>query len=131
VLPKLFEWPPARSIIHLVDRVSLLLLVGGAVFELVTGVMNIQYFYACRSGFTRRITTYYGACVFIAAFVVHMAFRLRRMVTALRSRACAASCARLAWTPRSTLAGLRPIPKSHVPLSAWYREAPVRPGSRP
>ncbi len=34
VLPKLFEWPPARSITHLVERASLLL-VGGAVFELV------------------------------------------------------------------------------------------------
>ena len=51
VLPKLFEWPPARSITHLVDRVSLLLLVGGAMFELVTGVMNIQYFYAWPFGF--------------------------------------------------------------------------------
>ena len=84
VLPKLFEWPPARSITHLVERCSLLLLVGGAVFELVTGVMNIQYFYAWPFGFYQ--AHYYGAWVFIAAFVVHVAFRLRRMVTALRSR---------------------------------------------
>jgi hypothetical protein len=34
VLPKLFEWPPARSLTQLVERASLLLLVGGAVFEL-------------------------------------------------------------------------------------------------
>jgi hypothetical protein len=33
VLPKLFEWPPVHSITHLVDRVSLLLLVGGAVLS--------------------------------------------------------------------------------------------------
>lgn len=84
VLPKLFEWPPARSLTHLVERASLLLLVGGAVFELVTGVMNIQYFYAWPFGFYR--AHYYGAWVFIAAFVVHVAFRLRLMVTALRSR---------------------------------------------
>ncbi|MCA1822271.1 MAG: hypothetical protein LC644_11160, partial [Pseudonocardia sp.] len=84
VLPKLFEWPPARSITHLVDRVSLLLLIGGAVFELVTGAMNIEYFYAWPFGFYQ--AHYYGAWVFIAAFVVHVAFRLRRMVTALRSR---------------------------------------------
>jgi DMSO/TMAO reductase YedYZ molybdopterin-dependent catalytic subunit len=67
-----------------VERASLLLLVGGAVFELVTGVMNIQYFYAWPFGFYQ--AHYYGAWVFIAAFLVHVAFRLRRMVTALRSR---------------------------------------------
>ena len=84
VLPKLFEWPPARSLTHLVERASLLLLVGGAAFELVTGVMNIQYFYAWPFGFYQ--AHYYGAWVFIAAFLVHVAFRLRRLVTALRSR---------------------------------------------
>ncbi len=84
VLPKLFEWPPVRSLTHLVERASLLLLVGGAVFELVTGVMNIQYFYALPSGFYR--AHYYGAWVFMAAFVVHVAFRLPRMRTALRAR---------------------------------------------
>ncbi|MGH3752419.1 MAG: molybdopterin-dependent oxidoreductase [Pseudonocardiaceae bacterium] len=84
VLPKLFEWPPARSITHLVERASLLLLVGGAVFELVTGVMNIQYFYAFPVGFYQ--LHYYGAWVFMSAFVVHVGMRLPRMVRALRSR---------------------------------------------
>jgi DMSO/TMAO reductase YedYZ molybdopterin-dependent catalytic subunit len=84
VLPKLFEWPPARSVTQLVERASLLLLVGGAVFELVTGVMNIQYFYAWPFGFYQ--AHYYGAWVFIAAFVVHVVFRLRTMVSALRGR---------------------------------------------
>ncbi|MGQ0718435.1 MAG: molybdopterin-dependent oxidoreductase [Pseudonocardiales bacterium] len=84
VLPKLFEWPPARSITHLLERASLLLLVGGAVFELVTGVMNIQYFYAFPVSFYQ--AHYYGAWVFMSAFVVHVGLRLRRMVSALRSR---------------------------------------------
>ncbi|HEX2301897.1 MAG TPA: molybdopterin-dependent oxidoreductase [Pseudonocardiaceae bacterium] len=84
VLPKLFEWPPARSVVHALDRLSLLLLVGGAIFQLVTGVMNIQYFYAWPFSFYR--AHYYGAWVFMAAFVAHTAFRLPRMVTALRSR---------------------------------------------
>lgn len=84
VLPKLFEWPPARSLTHAVERVSLLLLVGGAMFELVTGVMNIQYYYAWPFSFYQ--AHYYGAWVFMAAFVVHVALRLGRMRTALRSR---------------------------------------------
>ena len=84
VLPKLFDWPPVRSVTHLVERVSLLLLVGGAVFELVTGVMNIQYFYAWPFSFYQ--AHYYGAWVFMSAFVVHVALRMRRMGTALRAR---------------------------------------------
>jgi hypothetical protein len=44
------------------------------VFKPVTGVMNIQYFYAWPFRLYRAHC--YGAGVFIAAFVVHMAFRL-------------------------------------------------------
>ncbi|MGH3796443.1 MAG: molybdopterin-dependent oxidoreductase [Pseudonocardiaceae bacterium] len=84
VLPTLFEWPPARSLVHVAERLSLLLLVGGAMFELVTGVMNIQYFYAWPFSFYQ--AHFYGAWVFMAALVVHTAFRMRSMITALRSR---------------------------------------------
>ena len=101
VLPKLFEWPPARSLTQFVERGSLLLLVGGAVFELVTGVMNIQYYYAWPFGFYQ--AHYYGAWVFIAAFVVHVAFRLGRLVTALRSRS-------LIRELRTPLSATRPEP---------------------
>ncbi|HWR47842.1 MAG TPA: molybdopterin-dependent oxidoreductase [Pseudonocardiaceae bacterium] len=107
VLPKLFEWPPARSVTQLVERASLLLLVGGAVFELVTGVMNIQYYYAWPFGFYQ--AHYYGAWVFMAAFVVHVAFRLPRMVTALRSR----SLRRELRTPRSATTA-EPLDPDHL-----------------
>ncbi len=42
VVPRLFAWPPARSLAQLLERLSLLLLVGGILFELATGVLNIQ-----------------------------------------------------------------------------------------
>src|SRR6201995_3029858 len=45
VIPRLFAWPPVRSIAQLVERLSLLMLVGGILFELITGVLNIQYDY--------------------------------------------------------------------------------------
>ncbi len=45
VVPKLFAWPPARSIAQVLERVSLLLLVGGILFEMATGVLNISYDY--------------------------------------------------------------------------------------
>jgi len=84
VIPRLFQWPPVRSVAQLLERVSLLLLVGGAVFEFVTGVLNIQYWYVFPGSFyTLHL---YGGWVFIAAFVAHVALKFRRMVTALRSR---------------------------------------------
>lgn len=84
VIPKLFVWPPARSGAKVVERLSLLLLVGGILFEIATGVLNIQYDYLF--GFSFYTAHYFGAWVFIAAFVVHVAIKLPRLVTSLRSR---------------------------------------------
>lgn len=84
VIPKLFSWPPVKTPAQALERLSLLLLVGGAVFEFVTGVMNIQYFYSFPGSFYR--LHLYGAWVFIAAFVVHVALKFPRMLRALRSR---------------------------------------------
>ncbi|MCK5753595.1 MAG: hypothetical protein KAH46_12935, partial [Mycobacterium sp.] len=42
VIPRLFAWPPARSVAQVLERISLLMLVGGILFEIVTGVLNIQ-----------------------------------------------------------------------------------------
>ena len=84
VIPRLFAWPPARSIAQLIERVSLLMLVGGILFEIVTGVLNIQYDYIF--GFSFYTAHYFGAWVFIAGFVVHVAIKLPRMWAGLRSR---------------------------------------------
>ncbi|MFI9276285.1 hypothetical protein ACIGXM_37290, partial [Kitasatospora sp. NPDC052896] len=66
VIPKLFEWPPARSAAHALERLSLLALVGGVVFEFVTGILNIQLYYIFPGSFYT--LHFYGAWVFIAAF---------------------------------------------------------------
>jgi DMSO/TMAO reductase YedYZ molybdopterin-dependent catalytic subunit len=84
VIPRLFAWPPLRSIAQLLERVSLLLLVGGILFEIATGVLNIQYDYIF--GFSFYTAHYYGAWVFIAGFVTHVTIKLPRMITGLRSR---------------------------------------------
>jgi DMSO/TMAO reductase YedYZ molybdopterin-dependent catalytic subunit len=83
VIPRLFAWPPARSIAQLVERLSLLMLVGGILFEVATGVLNIQYDYIF--GFSFYTAHYYGAWVFIAGFVIHVLIKLPKMVTGLRS----------------------------------------------
>ncbi len=82
VIPKLFEWPPVRSVGHGIERLSLLLLVGGALFEFATGILNVQLHYIFPGSFY--VLHFYGAWVFIGAFVVHVAFRLPRALRAVR-----------------------------------------------
>jgi len=84
VAPKLFAWPPARSPAQLLERLSLLMLVGGILFEIATGLLNIQYDYIF--GFSFYTAHYYGAWVFIAGFVVHVGIKLPTMIRSLRSR---------------------------------------------
>ncbi|MFJ7779249.1 molybdopterin-dependent oxidoreductase [Streptomyces yangpuensis] len=84
VIPKLFAWPPVRSVAHGIERLSLLLLVGGAGFEFVTGILNVQLHYIFPGSFYT--LHFYGAWVFIGAFVVHVAFRLPKALRAVGPR---------------------------------------------
>jgi len=84
VLPRLFAWPPVRSVAQILERVSLVMLVGGVLFEFATGILDIQNYYVFPFSFyTAHL---YGAWVFIAGFVIHVALKFPRMVTGLRSR---------------------------------------------
>ena len=74
VVPKLFALPPARSLAHALERLSLLLLVGGALFEFITGVLNVQLDYLFPGSFYP--LHFYGAWVFFAAFVAHAVLRV-------------------------------------------------------
>ncbi len=83
VSPRLFDWPLVRSPAHALERLSLLLLVGSAVFEFVTGILNIQLF---SFGFYFPTAHYYGAWVFIAAFTAHAALKFPTMRQGLAMR---------------------------------------------
>ena len=84
VLPRLFAWPPVRSLAQILERISLIMLVGGVLFEFATGILNIQNYYVFPFSFyTAHL---YGAWVFIAGFVIHVTLKFPRMVTGLRSR---------------------------------------------
>jgi DMSO/TMAO reductase YedYZ molybdopterin-dependent catalytic subunit len=101
VLPKLFEWPPLRNPAHALERLSLFALVGGVVFEFVTGILNVQTYYKFPGSFYT--LHFYGAWVFIAGFVVHVPLKLPTMIRALRSRS-------LITEMRTNLAQTRPEP---------------------
>jgi DMSO/TMAO reductase YedYZ molybdopterin-dependent catalytic subunit len=90
-----------RSFAHALERLSLFLLVGGAVFEFVTGILNIQTWYPFPTSFYT--LHFYGAWVFMAGFVVHVPLKLPVMIRALRSRGF--------WRElRTSLAQTRPEP---------------------
>lgn len=99
VIPRLFAWPPLRSAAHALERASLLLLVGGAVFEFVTGIMNISYDYSF--GFSFYEGHFLGAWVLAAGFSAHVVLKFSRMRRSLRSRSIAREL-------RTGLAGTEP-----------------------
>lgn len=81
VYPRLFAWPPARNVTHAIERLSLLALVGGAIFQLATGVMNIFYWYAFPFNFPN--AHYAGAWITIGGLVVHIGAKISTARTAL------------------------------------------------
>jgi DMSO/TMAO reductase YedYZ molybdopterin-dependent catalytic subunit len=84
VIPKLFQWPAVRNAANALERVSLLLLVGGALFEFATGVVNIQDYYPFHFQFVE--AHYYGAWVFFAAFLLHVTVKMPTVIRAYRER---------------------------------------------
>ncbi|MGH9076271.1 MAG: molybdopterin-dependent oxidoreductase [Acidimicrobiales bacterium] len=84
VIPRLFTWPPAATVAKVAERISLLLLVGGIVFEMATGVLNIADDYSF--GFSFYTGHFFGAWLFIAGFASHVAVKFGTMRRSLRSR---------------------------------------------
>ncbi len=84
VIPKLFAWPPVTSPAQGIERLSIALLVSSSVFELATGVLNMQYWYAFKFNFV--VAHYYGAVVFVASLVLHVIVKLPVLGRAYRTR---------------------------------------------
>lgn len=82
VIPKLFEWPPLRNAAHALERAGLALLVGGSLFVLATGIINLQYWYPWNFAFVP--AHYYGAIVFLAGLVAHVAGKIAVVRRTLR-----------------------------------------------
>jgi len=84
VIPKLFENPPVLSVAHALERLSLVLLVGGGLFTIATGVINIQLWYPF--GFPFVPAHYYGAIIFVAALALHVALKVGVMRRSFRQQ---------------------------------------------
>jgi DMSO/TMAO reductase YedYZ molybdopterin-dependent catalytic subunit len=89
VYPHLFAWPPARDVGHALERAALLLLVGGSLLQLATGVMNVASWYAF--GFFFPAVHYWLSFVVAGALLVHIGLKLPATQRALRRPAAVAA----------------------------------------
>jgi DMSO/TMAO reductase YedYZ molybdopterin-dependent catalytic subunit len=89
VYPKLFDRPVFTGFGHVVERVSLVPLIGGAIFQLTSGVANIDQWYPWPFGF--RVSHYWIAWVTIGGLIVHVAAKWHVTRHALAGAASASS----------------------------------------
>jgi hypothetical protein len=74
VYPRLFAWPPARSLVQALERLSVAVLVASALVELGTGLLNTLGWYAWPWSF--RFVHHQLAYVVIGSVLLHIAVKL-------------------------------------------------------
>jgi hypothetical protein len=84
VYPKLFAWPPFTSVAHLIERLAIFPLVAGGVFQLFTGLANINLWYPWPFNF--RTSHYWVAWITIGALIVHIGAKWAASRSALFNR---------------------------------------------
>lgn len=82
VFPRLFQWPLATSALHAMERLSLLPLIGGSLFMLVTGVANIELWYPWVFFFPAG--HYAVSFVVMGALVIHLTAKAATVRSTLR-----------------------------------------------
>lgn len=84
VIPKLFVWPPVSSPAQAIERLSIALLVSSSVFQLATGVANMQYWYPFKFNFV--VAHYYGGIVFVASLAIHVIVKTPMVLRVYKER---------------------------------------------
>ncbi|AGL16902.1 sulfite oxidase [Actinoplanes sp. N902-109] len=83
VYPRLFQWPPLRSVVHGLERAGVAVLVAGSLFQLVSGIFNIAHLYAPLPFFFTA-GHYWVSWLVIGALLVHIGVQLPVVREALR-----------------------------------------------
>ncbi|MFF7154898.1 molybdopterin-dependent oxidoreductase [Streptomyces sp. NPDC008139] len=73
VYPRLFAWPPLRSVLHGLERLSILVLVAATLLQLVTGLLNTVQWYPWPWNF--RPAHWALAWVVVGALALHIAVK--------------------------------------------------------
>ncbi|WP_042410434.1 molybdopterin-dependent oxidoreductase [Streptacidiphilus carbonis] len=71
VYPRLFAWPPVRSVLHALERLGIVLLLGAAVLEVFTGLLNTLQWYPWPFPF--RQTHFWLAWIAVGGLLLHIA----------------------------------------------------------
>jgi molybdopterin-dependent oxidoreductase-like protein protein len=74
VYPRLFAWPPVRSVLHALERLSVAVLVATMLLELITGLLNILNWYPWPWDFV--YVHYALAWVVAGSVTLHVAIKL-------------------------------------------------------
>jgi len=75
VYPRLFGWPPARNLVHAIERASIAVLVAAALFQLISGILNIARWYEPMPFFFTA-GHYWSAWLAIGALITHIGVKL-------------------------------------------------------
>ncbi|MFG1801469.1 molybdopterin-dependent oxidoreductase [Micromonospora carbonacea] len=135
--PRLFAWPPVRSVAHALDRASVGVLVAAALFQVVGGVLNVSRWYAPMPFFFTA-GHYWVAWLAVGALLVHVGVRLPTVRAALARPAAEPPSDRL--TRRGLLGGvaaaaglitLTTVGQTVRPLAGLAVLAPRRPDVGP
>jgi DMSO/TMAO reductase YedYZ molybdopterin-dependent catalytic subunit len=84
VYPRLWVWPPARSVLHGLERLTVFVLVASAIFQVVTGLVNTAQWYPWGFYFPR--AHYYVAWIAAGSVVLHIAIKLPVIANAFADR---------------------------------------------
>jgi DMSO/TMAO reductase YedYZ molybdopterin-dependent catalytic subunit len=103
VHPRFFEWPPARSVLHAVERLALVPLVGGALFQVLSGTLNVAEWYPWSFFFPR--AHFWVAWITIGALVVHVGAKVAATRDAVRREPRAAGAVRATPADRRAFLG--------------------------
>jgi DMSO/TMAO reductase YedYZ molybdopterin-dependent catalytic subunit len=141
VYPRLFAWPPARDVGHALERLLLVPLVAGTLFELVSGLMNIVQWYPWAFFFPQ--VHWSVAWVVVGAALIHLAVKApeirrhagrRRAMTSVPAEDGVSPDRRALLLAVGAAAGavtVATIGQTIAPLSGISLLAPRRPGLGP
>ena len=84
VYPNLFRWPPARSVKHAIERLSIAILVSTALVQVTTGFLNVLNAYPFPWYFTN-VHRFLGY-VLVGSVLLHVGVKLPDIVYGLRAK---------------------------------------------
>ena len=133
VYPRLFAWPPARTVAHAAERAGVAVLVAAALFQVLSGILNIARWYAPMPFFFTAGHYWVGWLV-AGALLVHLGVQLPVVRTALARPRTASPDRRELLLGAGAAAGLitlLTVGQTVRPLAPVALLAPRRPGTGP